>query len=114
MGFQNATQEELQRWSQTLIDGTGNYADDPDVWAKAERSSREVDAAIDEMLPSLRENPDHSLLSGLAHLPPWAPRGVGVAVQPGTARAGAGRAVAVVRRVRGVHPLGRSHRHVPT
>src|SRR5690606_28890484 len=41
LGFRNATQEDMQRWSQTLIDGTGNYADDPDVWAAAERSSRE-------------------------------------------------------------------------
>ncbi|MEU6269606.1 cytochrome P450 [Saccharopolyspora shandongensis] len=69
MGFRNATQDDMQRWSQTLIDGTGNYADDPDVWAKAEQSSCEVDDAIDEVLPHLRANPDHSLLSGLAHLP---------------------------------------------
>ena len=68
-GFHNATQEDMQQWSQTMIDGTGNYADDADVWAKSARSSAEVDAAIDEMLPRLRANPDHSLLSGLASLP---------------------------------------------
>ena len=66
LGFRNATGDDLERWSQTLIDGTGNYADDPDVWAAAERSSREVDAAVDEMLPYLRRNPDASLLSVLA------------------------------------------------
>jgi cytochrome P450 len=66
LGFRNATGDDLQRWSQTLIDGTGNYADDPDVWAAAERSSQEVDAAVDEMLPYLRRNPDASLLSVLA------------------------------------------------
>ncbi|HLU54149.1 MAG TPA: cytochrome P450 [Pseudonocardia sp.] len=66
LGFRNATQEDMQRWSQTLIDGTGNYADDPDVWAAAERSSREVDEAIDEMLGRLRAEPDESLLSTLA------------------------------------------------
>ena len=65
LGFTNATQEDMQRWSQTLIDGTGNYADDPDVWAAAERSSREVDEAIDEMLPVLRSRPDAGLLSVL-------------------------------------------------
>ena len=69
LGYYNATQEDLQRWSQTLIDGTGNYADDPDVWAAAERSSAEVDAATDEMLAHLREKPDHTLLSGLSHMP---------------------------------------------
>ncbi|MEI4271199.1 cytochrome P450 [Klenkia sp. LSe6-5] len=68
-GFHNATAEDLQRWSQTLIDGTGNYADDPDVWAAAQRSSTEVDTAIDEMLVRLRHEPDHTLLSGLADLP---------------------------------------------
>ncbi|WP_313822608.1 cytochrome P450 [Citricoccus sp.] len=68
-GFHNATQQDMQRWSQTMIDGTGNYADDPEVWAKSAASSAEVDAAIDEMLPYLREHPDHSLLSGLASLP---------------------------------------------
>jgi cytochrome P450 len=66
LGFRNATGDDLERWSQTLIDGTGNYADDPDVWAAAERSSTEVDAAVDEMLPYLRRNPDASLLSVLA------------------------------------------------
>jgi cytochrome P450 len=69
LGYYNATQEDLQRWSQTLIDGTGNYADDPDVWAAAERSSDEVDAATDEMLAHLRDKPDHTLLSGLSHMP---------------------------------------------
>src|SRR5699024_6156009 len=49
IGFENATQEDLQRWSQTMIDGTGNYADDPEVWAKSKRSYDEVDIAIDEM-----------------------------------------------------------------
>lgn len=68
-GFHNSTQEELQRWSQTMIDGTGNYADDPTVWAKSEEASREVDAAIDDMIPYLRKNPDPSLLSGLASMP---------------------------------------------
>lgn len=68
-GFHNATQQDMQRWSQTMIDGTGNYADDAGVWDKSAQSSAEVDAAIDEMLPYLLENPDHSLLSGLASLP---------------------------------------------
>ena len=69
MGFHNASQEDMQRWSQTLINGTGNYADDPQVWAEAEASYQEVDAAIDEMLPYLRRNPDSSLLSGLTSMP---------------------------------------------
>ena len=50
IGLHNATQHDLQRWSQTMIDATGNYADDPDVWAAGERSFDEVDIALDEML----------------------------------------------------------------
>ena len=63
IGFENATQEDLQRWSQTLIDGTGNYSDDPEVWEKSKRSYDEVDIAIDEMMPRLKESPNHTLLS---------------------------------------------------
>jgi cytochrome P450 len=29
IGLHNTTQQDLQRWSQTMIDATGNYADDP-------------------------------------------------------------------------------------
>jgi cytochrome P450/NADPH-dependent glutamate synthase beta subunit-like oxidoreductase/flavodoxin len=67
IGLHNATQQDLQRWSQTMIDATGNYADDPDVWAEGERSFNEVDAALDEMLAwhgaNLDDNP-----SLIAHL----------------------------------------------
>ncbi|UOR00545.1 cytochrome P450 [Leucobacter allii] len=50
IGFHNADQSDLQRWSQTMIDATGNYADDPEVWALGKASFDEVDAALDEML----------------------------------------------------------------
>ncbi|MET1065283.1 MAG: cytochrome P450 [Arthrobacter sp.] len=69
MGFHNATQEDMQRWSQTMINGTGNYADDAEVWAASKKSYDEVDDAIDEVLPYLLRNPDGSLLSGLASMP---------------------------------------------
>lgn len=71
LGFHNATQQDLQRWSQTLIDATGNYADDPEVWAKGERSFDEVDAALDEMLAWHARKPDHSLLSALLAIPDY-------------------------------------------
>ncbi|WP_082600086.1 cytochrome P450 [Agromyces sp. Root81] len=69
LGFVNATQEDLQRWSQTMIDATGNYADDPVVWEKGRRSSEEVDRAIDELLPYYAAHPDASLISGLVNMP---------------------------------------------
>lgn len=71
LGFHNATQEDLQRWSQTLIDATGNYADDPDVWAKGKQSFDEVDAALDDMLAWHSRHPDHSLISSLLRIPDY-------------------------------------------
>ena len=64
-GLYNATQQDLQRWSQTMIDATGNYADDQEVWRLGEQSYNEVDAALDEMLVWHAKHPDHSLISQL-------------------------------------------------
>lgn len=71
IGLHSARQEDLQRWSQTLIDATGNYADDPEVWAKGLRSFDEVDAALDEVLPWHAANPNESLLSQLLRIPDY-------------------------------------------
>jgi len=65
IGFENATQQDLQRWSQTMIDGTGNYADDPEIWAKCEQSYDEVDVALDEMLAWHARHPNNTLISSL-------------------------------------------------
>lgn len=70
-GLHNVTQHDLQRWSQTMIDATGNYANDPVVWAKGEASYNEVDEALDEMLAWHQRNPDDSLLSALVRLPEY-------------------------------------------
>lgn len=71
IGLHNATQQDLQRWSQTMIDATGNYADDPVVWAKGQASYDEVDAALDEMLAWHRKQSDDSLISALLALPDY-------------------------------------------
>ncbi|MEV7010075.1 cytochrome P450 [Streptosporangium sp. NPDC051022] len=63
IGFANATSDDLRRWSQDLIDGAGNYPDDPAVWARAERSSAEVDEAIRELRGALVAEPNETLLS---------------------------------------------------
>lgn len=70
-GLHNVTQHDLQRWSQTMIDATGNYANDPVVWAKGEASYNEVDEALDEMLAWHKKHPDDSLLSALVRLPEY-------------------------------------------
>ena len=70
-GLHNVTQQDLQRWSQTMIDATGNYADDPVVWAKGEASYNEVDEALDEMLAWHKKHQDDSMLSALVRLPDY-------------------------------------------
>ena len=67
LGFENATQQDLQRWSQTMINGTGNYADDAQVWADSLASFDEVDAALDELIPYYRAHPNGSMISGLVN-----------------------------------------------
>lgn len=69
LGFYNVEQSDLQRWSQTMIDATGNYAEDAEVWAKGKQSFDEVDDALDEMLYWHSKNPDNSLISSLLAMP---------------------------------------------
>ncbi|MBF4562814.1 cytochrome P450 [Microbacterium sp. VKM Ac-2870] len=71
IGLHNATAADLQRWSQTMIDATGNYADDLVVWAKGQASFDEVDEALDEMLVWHSKHPDDSLLSALLGMPDY-------------------------------------------
>lgn len=65
LGLHNATWQDLNRWSQGLIDATGNYADDPEVWARGEQAFNEVDDALDEMLAWHAKRPNESLISQL-------------------------------------------------
>ena len=67
LGLPDATAADIQAWSQAIIDGCGNYADDPDVWARCARASQAVDEAVLEMIPYLREHPDSSVISSMLH-----------------------------------------------
>ncbi|WP_439031029.1 cytochrome P450 [Gordonia terrae] len=67
LGLRNATAADIQRWSQAFIDGCGNYADDPEVWARCATACEELDAAVTEMLPTARATDDPTVLSSMAH-----------------------------------------------
>ena len=69
IGLHNASQQDLQRWAQTMTDAAGAVADDPVVRAAGRRSFDEVDAALDELLPWHAAHPNQSLLSTLLRLP---------------------------------------------
>ena len=62
-GLTNMPAEEMNRVSQGMIDGCANYTSDPDVEAYCHNCTASIDTHIDEMMPRLRESPDHSLLS---------------------------------------------------
>jgi hypothetical protein len=62
-GLTEVTVEEMDAWSQAMIDGIANYAGDAEVEARCRAATAGIDAAIDEMLPVVRARPDHGLLS---------------------------------------------------
>ncbi len=62
-GLTNVTYQEIDAWSQGMIDGVSNYGGDPEIEAGCHAATAGIDAAIDDRLPAVRANPDHSLLS---------------------------------------------------
>jgi len=62
-GLTNVTYQEIDGWSQAMIDGVANYGGDPETEAKCHAATTAIDAVIDDRVPSVQANPDHSLLS---------------------------------------------------
>ncbi len=62
-GLTNITFQEVDQWSQAMIDGISNYQGDQDIEARCHEATTKIDTAIDDMAPVLQRNPDSSLLS---------------------------------------------------
>ncbi len=62
-GLTNMPWQEMDRVSQGMMDGCANYAGDPEVEARCNDCTASIDRYIDDRIPDLTENPDHSLLS---------------------------------------------------
>ncbi|MEM7094407.1 MAG: cytochrome P450 [Actinomycetota bacterium] len=62
-GLVNITFEEMDAWSQAMIDGIANYGADPELEARCNVATASIDAAIDERLDVVHSEPDASLLS---------------------------------------------------
>ncbi len=60
-GLTKMRYQDMNAWSQAMIDGIANYVGDPGVEARCHQATTGIDAAIDDMLPSLGED-DKSLL----------------------------------------------------
>jgi len=63
LGIDDATDAELQRWSQHLIDGAGNFGWHDAPFAKTDQANRELDALFDRLSSQHRAAPGPSALS---------------------------------------------------
>jgi cytochrome P450 len=66
-GLTNIRYQEMDAWSQGMIDGIANYAGDKTIEARCHAAVAGIDAAIDDMLPVVRKTPNPSLLSLMIH-----------------------------------------------
>ena len=64
-GLTNMRFEDMDAWSQAMIDGIANYTGNKAVEARCHAATAGIDAAIDDMLPVVSKHPDTSILSGL-------------------------------------------------
>ena len=55
-GLTNIRYQEMDAWSQGMIDGIANYTGDPAIEARCNAATAGIDAAIDDMLPVVRED----------------------------------------------------------
>ncbi|MFZ2102087.1 MAG: cytochrome P450 [Oricola sp.] len=62
-GLTNMHFAEMNRVSQGMIDGCANYAGDPAIEARCNDCTASIDRHIDERIPQVEAEPDHSLLS---------------------------------------------------
>jgi cytochrome P450 len=61
-GLTNMRFQDMNAWSQAMIDGVANYIGDGAVEARCHEATAGIDAAIDERIPQLRGKEDLSLL----------------------------------------------------
>ncbi|MCA6097532.1 cytochrome P450 [Bradyrhizobium australafricanum] len=61
-GLTNMRFQDMNAWSQGMIDGIANYVGAPAIEARCHAATSGIDAAIDDMVPRLRKTPDLSLL----------------------------------------------------
>ena len=66
-GLTNIRYQDIDGWSQAMIEGIANYGGDPAVEARCHAATAGIDAAITDMLPVVRKTPNHSLLSVMTH-----------------------------------------------
>lgn len=64
-GLTNMRHEDMDAWSQAMIDGIANYSGNKEIEARCHAATAGIDAAIDDMVPVLTKHPNSSILSVL-------------------------------------------------
>jgi cytochrome P450 len=64
-GLTNMRFEDMDAWSQAMIDGIANYTGNKEVEARCHAATSGIDAAIDDMIPVVTKHPNTSILSVL-------------------------------------------------
>ena len=64
-GLTNMRYQDMDAWSQAMIDGIANYTGDKEVEARCHAATAGIDAAIDDMIPVVTKHPDTSILGVL-------------------------------------------------
>jgi len=64
-GLTNIRYQEMDAWSQAMIDGIANYIGDKAVEARCHAATAGIDAAIDDVVPVVTKHPNQSILSVL-------------------------------------------------
>ena len=64
-GLTNIRYQDMDAWSQAMIDGIANYGGNKEVEARCNAATSGIDAAIDDMIPVVSKHPNTSILSVL-------------------------------------------------
>src|SRR3954468_13762568 len=64
-GLINMRYQDMDAWSQAMIDGIANYTGNRQVEARCHAATAGIDAAIDDMIPVVAKHPNASILSVL-------------------------------------------------
>ena len=67
LGLPVATDVEMQRWSQVLIDGAGNFGWDPALFVDCDRANAEMNLSLDAAIARVQADPDPSALSAMVN-----------------------------------------------
>ena len=65
LGIPEASDAQMQRWSQVLIDGAGNFGWKPELFAISDAANDEMDALFSELEERRRTEPDGSAYSAM-------------------------------------------------